>query len=96
MAKPSRDVLHSFDYRKGYFKALLDIANYTDDHSVMLKYIKQRKFTFLVNLIKYLLKNGDVLDLFMVYGGDIDVIYSPDKACDIIRVLKKEVVDYEG
>lgn len=70
----------------GYFKALLDIANYTDDHSLQLKYIKQRKFAFLVNLIKYLLKNREALDLFVKYGGDVEVFHTDAKACEITSV----------
>ena len=78
-----------FEYEKGYFKALLDIVSFTEGYRQGLIDIKQRKFTFLVNLIKYLSNNRDKRDLFMRYGGSVGVKFSDDKDCKIVNVFDK-------
>lgn len=78
-----------FEYKRGYFKALLDIISFTEEYSEHLKYIKQRKFTFLINFIKHLLTNRDKTDLFMKYGGSVGVKFSDDKDCKIVNVFDR-------
>ncbi|HZK60720.1 MAG TPA: hypothetical protein VFC41_01500, partial [Anaerovoracaceae bacterium] len=60
-----------FEYERGYLKALLDIIDFTEEHSEDLKSMRQRKFTFLTNLIRHLLTNRDKMDLFIKYGGNV-------------------------
>ena len=78
-----------FEYEQGYFKALLDIIDFTNQYSINLKSMKQRKFTLLINLIKYLSTNRDKRDLFMKYGGSVGVKVSDDKDCKIVNVFDK-------
>ena len=78
-----------FEYERGYFKALLDIINFTEEHSEDLKSMRQRKFTFLTNLIRHLLTNRDKMDLFIKYGGCVGVKSSNNKDCKIVNVFDK-------
>jgi hypothetical protein len=75
-----------FEYEQGYFKALLDMSNFVDGHSVMINYQRQRKYRLLVNLIGYLLKNRDERELFMRYGGEVEVRINHEKDCKILEV----------
>lgn len=78
-----------FEYEKGYFKALLDIINFTNEYSQVIKDLKQRKYTLIVNLIKYLAENRDKMDLFVKFGGSVGVKFSDDKDCKIVNVFDK-------
>jgi len=63
--------MYNANYRHGYFKALLDMSNYIDNHSECLKPYKSKKLDVIHSIIKYLLENADVLDEFMKYGGEM-------------------------
>jgi hypothetical protein len=82
-----------FEYRQGYFKALLDLKNYTDSNSVDLKQMKFKKFDFIVSLIKRLLISGGEFDLFIKYGGEVEIIYNPETK-QVIRI--RDRFDKEG
>jgi len=82
-----------FEYRQGYFKALLDLKNYTDSNSVDLKRMKFKKFDFIVSLIKKLLTNDTAMDLFIKYGGEVEIIYNPETK-QVIRI--RDRFDKEG
>ncbi len=76
------------EYEKGYFKALLDLSNYIDEHSESIKSLKQCKFTFIYNLIKYLLDSFERRELFRRYGGDVIVKINHDKDCKIVSIAE--------
>jgi len=84
-----------FEYRQGYFKALLDLKNYTDSNSIDLKRMKFKKFDFIVSLIKKLLTNGAEMDLFIKYGGEVETVYNPETK-QVIRIKDKFNKESEG
>ena len=84
-----------FEYRQGYFKALLDLNNYTDSNSVDLKRMKLKKFDFIVSLIKRLLISGGEFDLFIKYGGEVEIIYNPETK-QVIRIRDRFDKESEG
>jgi hypothetical protein len=84
-----------FEYRQGYFKALLDLNNYTDSNSVDLKRMKLKKFDFIVSLIKKLLTNGIEMDLFIKYGGEVETIYNPETK-QVVKIKDKFNKEGEG
>lgn len=73
-------------YEKGYFKALLDILEFTNIYSAALKRYKSKKYDVLLNLIKYLAENTNKRDLFMRYGGNIEVIVKDMQIIDLKEV----------
>jgi hypothetical protein len=75
------------NYEQGYFKALLDIYNYTETYGESIKNLKQRKYKFLVNLINYLLKNRAARDLFARCDGNVSVKVSHEKDCEILFIV---------
>lgn len=62
-----------FDYRDGYFKALLDLYNaLNDNNDINIGKSKKKYKNFVTTMIDTLLKNPHFLDEWMDYGGKIE------------------------
>lgn len=72
MIKPLQD---NFLYRKGYFKALLDVKNYFDKHSESLKCLKMYNSKKLPLLLQAFIDNADEL---IMWGDEIELKLSKD------------------
>lgn len=62
-------------YRQGYFKALLDVKNYFDSHSEVLKHYKMYNAKKIQLLLEAFLEN---VDLMIICGDHIDLKLSAD------------------
>lgn len=62
-------------YRQGYFKALLDVKNYFDSHSEVLKYYKMYNAKKIQLLLEAFSEN---VDLMIIWGDHIDLKLSAD------------------
>lgn len=60
----------NFLYRKGYFKALLDVKNYFDTHSDNLKYLKMYNAKKIPLLLQAFVENADEM---IMWGEEIDL-----------------------
>ena len=66
---------YSFDYRNGYFKALLDVKNYFDSHSETLKNNKIYNSKKIPKLLQLFIDNCEKM---MMYGDEIELIFPRD------------------
>ena len=76
----------NLDYNQGYFKALVDVKNYFDSHSDMLKHLRMynsKKIPLLLDaFIRYhekMIIVGDQIDLKLTADGK-KVILDEDKS----------------
>lgn len=70
----------TFEYRKGYFHALLDLKNYLDSHSESLKCYRARKYDVVFSILNLLLRNGECMDAMMQTGNiNVSIKEEPDK-----------------
>ena len=76
----------NFDYEQGYFKALVDVKNYFDSHSTILKNLRMynsKKIPLLLDaFIRYhekMIIVGDQIDLKLTADGK-KVILDEDKS----------------
>ncbi len=74
-----------WEYDNGYFKALLDILEFVNSHSEIINhdYRGNKKYTLLINLIKYLAKNPEKRELFKKYGGYVELIVNDIEIIDL-------------
>ena len=75
-------------YRKGYFKALLDVVNFLEKIEKNLIAPPKEKFVVSIAALKAVLIDNK-LDLFMNYGGDIGFKYKYEKG----KVLNIEIIE---
>jgi guanylate kinase len=64
-------------YRKGYFKALLDINNFFDNYSEMIKYHRLNNSKRIKQVLQAILEGREFM---LEYGADVDFILVRDKA----------------
>ena len=72
MIKPLQD---NFLYRQGYFKALLDVKNYFDEHSESLKHLKMYNSKKIPLLLQAFIDNADEM---IMWGDEIELELSKD------------------
>jgi hypothetical protein len=58
-------------FRKGYFKALLDVCNFWDDRSNFIKYLRLTSHSKVGFVLRKLLENRE---RFMQAGIDVDIV----------------------
>ena len=82
----------SWEYRKGYWKAMLDLKNLlTDSDNYWLKSKKQYK-RFIISLLNYLLKDSLAIDLFRLWGGECSIFCSTkkDNLGEVVRIEERQ------
>lgn len=67
-----RNFFEACDYENGYSKAIQDIKNFFNKHSVSLKYNKLFNSKDILSLLSFLEKERDA---FMKYGEDLEVSF---------------------
>jgi hypothetical protein len=70
------DYFLDVEYRKGYFKALMDVNNFLDTHSNVMKHYRLNNSKNLKMLFKAMLEGQDAL---MKYGEHADIHVTWDK-----------------
>lgn len=77
-----------WEYDNGYFKALLDILEFVTIHSEIINhdYRGNKKYTLLINLIKYLAKNTEKREIFKKYGGCVHLIVKDTEIVDLKEI----------
>jgi len=76
-------------FEKGYFKALLDLLEFIDLHNETLKLYRNKKYLLVLNLVRYLVKHREKRDLFMRYGGHVEVIVNNSQITEIVNLKEK-------
>ena len=71
-----KNFLQELDYENGYKKAVIDITNYIDKHSVSLKFNKMFNHKGLHALLVGIMGN---IDTFMNEAEDTEFIVTKDK-----------------
>ena len=68
--------MRSFDFRRGYFQALLDVKNYFDNHSESLKIHKMYNSKKIPILLQAFIDNREKM---MLEGDMVEIIIKPDE-----------------
>lgn len=70
-------------YHDGYFKALLDVKNWYENHSEIIKYYKLSNYNGILLILNKLIEKRNEL---MEYAEDIEIIIKPEE------MLKKKIM----
>jgi hypothetical protein len=69
----------SFDYRRGYKKALLDIAHLLENHDDFYLKSKKKYKNFVTSLLRLILTNQELCDKILIYGEFGEYWFDDDK-----------------
>lgn len=70
-----KDFIYESIYRDGYFKALLDVKNWFEQHSNSMRYFRMYNAKGLTKILNAMIKD---IEQFMEQGEDLEIVI-PDK-----------------